>query len=57
MLQAEESAEIERANSDELLSLLKEKEVEISQLRCDCLTDFDSARLFLAISHDGSFLQ
>lgn len=32
--QAEEAAECERATADELLALLKEKESEISQLRC-----------------------
>lgn len=32
--QAEEAAEQERNTADELLALLKEKEAEISQLRC-----------------------
>lgn len=33
-VQAEEAAELERATADELLAHLKEKEAEISQLRC-----------------------
>lgn len=33
-MQAEEAAECERANADELLVMLKEKEVEVGHLRC-----------------------